>query len=108
MGVGKEFFAKRVTMYIHLQKESKMKTATISARIDPKLKKKADEIFKQLGLTSSQAITLFYKQVELQEGLPFSIRIPNALTEAALEDAQERKNLESFDTVEDLFDDLDI
>ena len=85
-----------------------MKTATISARIDPNLKKKADEIFRQLGLTSSQAITLFYKQVELQQGLPFVVKIPNELTEEALKDAETRNNLESFDSAEDLFDDLGI
>ena len=85
-----------------------MKTSTISARIDPELKKKADRIFKQLGLTSSQAITLFYKQVELQDGLPFSVKIPNALTEKALGDARNRKKLERFNSAEDLFADLEI
>ena len=42
------------------------KTSTISARIDPDIKKGAEQVFRELGLTSSQAITLFYKQVELQ------------------------------------------
>ena len=85
-----------------------MKTATISARIDPKLKKNADKVFKELGLTSSQAITLFYKQVELQQGLPFIVKIPNDATHQALEDAQKRKDLKGFNTTEDLFDDLEI
>ena len=85
-----------------------MKTSTISARINPALKKKAEEVFKELGLTSSQAITLFYKQVELQKGLPFAVKIPNNSTEQALEDASTRNNLETFNSVEDLFDDLDI
>jgi DNA-damage-inducible protein J len=56
------------------------KTSTISARIDRDVKKPAEQIFKELGLTSSQAITLFYKQVELQQGLPFIVKIPNNLT----------------------------
>ena len=85
-----------------------MKTSTISARINPALKKKAEEVFKELGLTSSQAITLFYKQVELQKGLPFAVKIPNNITEQALEDASTRNNLDTFNSVEDLFDDLDI
>ena len=85
-----------------------MKTSTISARINPDLKQKAERVFRELGLTSSQAITLFYKQVELQQGLPFVVRIPNRATAQALEDAQTRSNLENFDTAEDLFDDLGI
>lgn len=85
-----------------------VKTSTISARIDPELKNRVERVFKELGLTSSQAITLFYKQVELQRGLPFIVRIPNDLTMKALEDARLRNDVESFNTVEDLFDDLGI
>lgn len=44
------------------------KTSTIRARIEPGLKGKAELIFHQLGLTTTQAITLFYKQVELKKG----------------------------------------
>ena len=84
------------------------KTTTISARIDPKVKKRAEQVFRELGLTSSQAITLFYKQVELQQGLPFIVRIPNDLTMDALEDARSRSNIESFNSMGDLFDDLGI
>jgi len=84
------------------------KTTTISARIDPNIKKRAEQVFRELGLTSSQAITLFYKQVELQQGLPFIVKIPNDLTAETLESARSRSNTESFNTVEDLFDDLGI
>ncbi len=84
------------------------KTTTISTRIDPTIKKQAERVFRELGLTSSQAITLFYKQVELQQGLPFIVKIPNDLTAETLETATSRSNIESFNTVEDLFDDLGI
>ncbi len=84
------------------------KTAVISARIDPALKRNAEQIFGELGLTTSQAITLFYKQVDLQRGLPFSVKIPNELTRKALEDARTRRNLESSDDVESLFEGLEI
>jgi DNA-damage-inducible protein J len=85
-----------------------MKTSTISARIDPELKNKVEQVFRKLGLTSSQAITLFYKQVELNQGLPFAIKLPNETTLEALEEARTRSNLEEFETVDDLFDDLGI
>ena len=84
------------------------KTSTISARIDPELKKKVEQVFNDLGLTTAQAITLFYKQVELQHGLPFSVRIPTETTMKALEDAKLRRNLETFNNPEDLFNDLGI
>jgi len=84
------------------------KTAVISTRIDPELKHNAEQIFRELGLTTSQAIALFYKQVDLQRGLPFSVKIPNEVTKKALEDAKARRNLESFDSIDDLYEDLGI
>ena len=84
------------------------KTAVISARIDPKLKEGAEKVFKELGLTTTQAITLFYKQVEMEHGLPFAARIPNKETASSLEQARKRGRLETFNTLEDLFEDLGI
>ncbi len=83
-------------------------TAVISVRIDPELKRRAEQVFAELGLTTSQAIMLFFKQVDLQRGLPFSLKIPNEVTQRALDDARARRNLESFDSLEELFEDLEI
>jgi DNA-damage-inducible protein J len=84
------------------------KTAVISARMDPELKHDAEEVFRDLGLTATQAITLFYKQVELERGLPFAVRVPNDATVEALEQSRTRQGLESFDTLDVLFEDLGI
>ena len=84
------------------------KAAAISARMDPELKRNTEKIFKKLGLTTTQAITMFYKQVELSRGLPFSVQIPNETTAQALEEARSRQNLASFNTLDDLLDDLGI
>jgi len=84
------------------------KTAVISARVDPELKHGAEKVFKELGLTATQAITLFYKQVELERGLPFAVRVPNDVTAEALQQAQMRQGLESSNTLDDLFEDLGI
>ena len=84
------------------------KSAVISTRIDPDLKNNAEYILKELGLTVAQAITLFYKQVELQHGLPFNVKIPNPETKKALEDAKARKNLKGFETTDQLYEDLGI
>ncbi len=84
------------------------KTAVISARIDPELKQGAEKVFQELGLTATQAITLFYKQVELERGLPFAVRVPNEVTVEALAQARTRQGLKSFNTIDDLFEDLGI
>ena len=84
------------------------KTAVISARVDPELKHQAEEVFRELGLTATQAITLFYRQVGLEQGLPFAVRIPNDATVEALEQARTRQDLKTVNTLDDLFEDLGI
>jgi len=84
------------------------KTKTITVRLDPHLKDNAERILSELGLTVSQAISLFYRQVELHEGLPFEVRLPNATTRRALQDGQARRGLTSFATTDELFADLGI
>ena len=53
------------------------KVATINTRIEPELKIAAESILHKVGLTSAEAVRLFYKQVCLHKGLPFEIKIPN-------------------------------
>lgn len=84
------------------------KTATISARIDPELKGNVEFIFSELGLTTTQAITLFFKQVEMHKGLPFAIKIYNPETVAALEESENYQDLKSFNNLDELFEDLEI
>jgi len=52
------------------------KSAMIRARIDPKLKKQAEEVLKSLGLNASEAISLFYSQIRYKQGIPFELKIP--------------------------------
>lgn len=85
-----------------------LKSAVISARIDPDLKESAERIFQELGLTTTQAITLFYKQVDLQGGLPFEVKLPNKTTQKTVQEAKERYNLTRFENSEELFKDLGI
>ena len=51
------------------------KTANLYTRIDPQLKEQAEYILNSLGLPPSSAITMFYKQVVLQQGLPFDVKL---------------------------------
>jgi len=52
------------------------KTDSMYMRIDPTLKTSAEAVLSQLGLTSNDAITVFLKQVVLQRGLPFAVKMP--------------------------------
>ena len=45
------------------------KASTIRARLELELKHNIERLFAQLGLTTTEAITLFYKQVELRQGM---------------------------------------
>jgi DNA-damage-inducible protein J len=107
-GLGHWYNVYTTAIQIHREVFCMPKTAVISARIDPDLKHEAEEVFRELGLTATQAITLFYKQVELERGLPFAVRVPNDATAEALEQARTRQDLESFNTLDDLFEDLGI
>ncbi len=78
------------------------KTEMIRARVAPELKVQAEAVFGALGLTPTEAITLFYRQVTLHHGLPFPVRIPNATTQAAIRDALDGENLTEWSDLEAL------
>jgi DNA-damage-inducible protein J len=78
------------------------KSETIRARVEPELKRKAEEVLKALGLNASEAITLFYRQVALRRGLPFEIKLPNETTRAAMRDALEDKDLTAWSDLDEL------
>lgn len=78
------------------------KTATIRARVEPALKEEAETVFSQLGLSATQAIRLFYRQVTLQHGLPFEVKVPNAETREALRQAVEREDLAEHESLDAL------
>ncbi len=59
------------------------KTAVIHARVEPRLKRDAEGVLERIGLSTTEAITLFMHQVVIHKGIPFPIRIPNKETVAA-------------------------
>ena len=52
------------------------KTANLYARIEPDVKEQAEMILTALGIPASNAINMFYKQIVLQGGLPFDVKLP--------------------------------
>ncbi len=84
------------------------KTATIRARIEPNLKEDVEKLFRKMGLTTTEAINLFYRQVKLRNGLPFNIVIPNKTTERIFRNTDAKRNLIRCADAEDMFDKLGI
>lgn len=84
------------------------KTAMIRARVDPALKSQAEGIFDAIGLSATDAITLFYKQVQIRNGLPFDVAIPNRLTRKTMMDTDSGRNLTQAKDAGDMFKKLGI
>ena len=78
------------------------KTEMIRARVEPELKFQAEAVFSELGMSTTEAITLFYTQVTLHRGLPFAVRVPNAQTIEALRQARAGEGLTEYADVEAL------
>ncbi|MGI6325733.1 MAG: type II toxin-antitoxin system RelB/DinJ family antitoxin [Saccharofermentanales bacterium] len=71
-----------------------MSTTNINVRVDSSLKKEAENLFSDLGLNMSSAITIFLKSAVSYNGIPFEVRrlAPNAETKEALAEYEEMKN----------------
>ena len=52
------------------------KSANVSVRIEPEIKEEAENILEALGIPVSNAINMFYKQIILQDGIPFEMKLP--------------------------------
>ena len=82
------------------------KTATVRARVEPALKDKAEEVLEQLGMSPTTAISMFYEQITLRQALPFDVALPNAVTRAAMADAEAGRVTRAADK-KSLFEQLD-
>jgi DNA-damage-inducible protein J len=82
------------------------KTQMVHARVDPKLKKSAERIFSKIGISTTEAIRLFLKQVELHRGLPFPILTPKDETIAAMLEANNAETLNRYQSFRKLRDQI--
>jgi DNA-damage-inducible protein J len=80
------------------------KTAMITTRVDPGLKADAEKVLSKLGISTTEAINLFLSQIRLRKGLPFDVKIPNKTTLKAMKDAEEGRNLSSYDSLDKFFE----
>lgn len=89
-----------------------MTTTNINVRVDAELKKSAEELFSDLGLNMSAAITMFLKSAVNHDGIPFEVKrvTPSAETKAALAEYEEMKKnpdkYSRYDTFTDLMNEV--
>ena len=85
-----------------------MKDSIVRARIDGNIKEKAEKILHKLGLSTSEAINVYFNQILLVNGLPFELKIPNSKTQKVFQDSENRENLIKAENADDMFDKLGI
>jgi DNA-damage-inducible protein J len=83
------------------------RTATVRARIEPRLKSDVDKLLSRLGLTTIEAINLFYNQVRLRQGLPFAVEVPSATTRKTFEATDRGEDLHVYESLDEMFEALD-
>lgn len=82
--------------------------ANINIRIDENLKKHSEEICNELGMNMSTAVTIFLKKLCREKRIPFDVSLYSKETQIAMDEARYGINLNGpFDSVKDVFDDLD-
>ena len=88
------------------------KTDTLNIRIEPTLKKEVEETLTDLGMNIAEAVTIFLRQVVLNNGIPFEIKRPkyNKETIDAINEVKEMlknpEKYESYNSVKELMEDL--
>ena len=85
-----------------------MKTEVVRARVEPKLKENVEKVLDDLGISTSDAIRIFFKQIELAKGLPFPVKLPNKETREVFEKTDKGEDIINCDNTKDMFERLKI
>ncbi len=79
------------------------RTANIFARVEPEVKEQAEQVLDQLGIPMSNAVGMFLRQIVLQRGIPFEMKLPTYEKPVAYEDlTRERFDAEIEKGMEDI------
>lgn len=88
------------------------KTENLNIRIEPEIKRAAEDTLNYLGLTMAEAVKIFLKQVIMTDSIPFEIKKPkyNKETIEAIKEAKEiiqNPNSKKYETIQELMEDLE-
>jgi len=84
-------------------------TTMVHVRVSEQVKTQATETLAAMGLSVSDAVRVFLTRVVAEQQLPFALKVPNAVTRAAMIEADEIAGAHAarFTSADDLFDDLE-
>jgi DNA-damage-inducible protein J len=80
-------------------------TEMVHVRVEKRIKTQAAKTLAAMGLSVSDAVRVLLTRVAAEKALPFAVKVPNARTAAAMQEAR-KGGLPSFNSVSDLMDDL--
>ena len=83
------------------------RTTTVRARIEPDLKLEVEELLAHLGVSTTEAITMFFSQIRLRKGFPFPLEMPNDTTRRTFDATDSGSELHAYDNVDEMFEALD-
>ncbi len=78
------------------------RTANVFTRVDPDTKEQAEAILNQLGIPMSNAIGMFLKQIVMQRGIPFDMKIPASVPVSVGSMTKEQFNAELQKGMDDI------
>ncbi len=78
-------------------------TAVVHARIDAATKNATEKILDAMGMTPTEAIRLFYRQIALRKQFPVELHLPNKLTASTLDKSDQDRRIERFDSPNGLY-----
>ena len=65
-----------------------MTMTMLHVRVDEQTKKQASAALEAMGLSISEAVRVFLRRVAVEQAIPFAVKVPNAATRAAMEEAR--------------------
>jgi DNA-damage-inducible protein J len=78
-------------------------SAVVHARIDPATKAATEKVLDSLGMTPTEAIRLFYRQIAIRKSFPLELHVPNKLTASVLSKSDKNQAIETFETAAELY-----
>ena len=87
-------------------------TSMLHIRVDDDIKEQATAALTTMGLSVSDAVRLFLRRVVVDQAFPLELKVPNAKTQAAMEESRammaNRRNAENrFASADEMFADLE-
>lgn len=79
--------------------------SVVRARIDEEVKKNAEEIFDDIGITTSQAINIFFKKVIRERGIPFELKLPTKRLENSIKEAKSNQTVK-YSSIDEMMEDF--